>query len=120
MQRTKQFCSELTAGCLACAEKELAAYAQAVQELFGSDYARQSIHDWVEEIEWMDWPSGDAIPDWRRLTVAATAKLATRVNVATSNGRADGAKRLTGQSETVETRGIRTNKGDDLCSEIDG
>jgi len=81
---------------------------------------RQSIHDWVEEIEWMDWPSGDAIPDWRRLTIAAAAKLATRVNVATSNGRADGAKRLTGQSETVETRGIRTNKGDDLCSEIDG
>ena len=81
MQRTKQFCAELTAELLPCAEKELAAYAQAVQALFCSEQARQSVQDWVEEIEGMDWPSGDAIPYWRLLSIAAAVRLARRVNV---------------------------------------
>ena len=89
MQRTRQFCAELTAELLPCAEKELAAYAQAVQEVFGSEQARQSVQDWVEEIEGTDWPSGDAIPDWRLLSIAAAVRLARRVNV------------NTGKSETV-------------------
>jgi hypothetical protein len=84
VQRTKQSCAELTAGFLACAEKELAAYALAVQELFGSDESCQSIEDWLGQIEWMGWPGTDAIPDWRRLTIAAAVQLATRVNVATA------------------------------------
>jgi hypothetical protein len=86
MQKTKQPCAELTAGFQACAEKELAAYALAVRELFGSDESCQSIEDWLGQIEWMGWPSRDAIPDWRRLTIAAAAQLAARLNVATATG----------------------------------
>ena len=89
MQRTTRFCAELTAELLPCAEKELAAYALAVQEVFGCDESRQSIEDWMEEIEGMDWPSGDAIPDWRLLSIAAAVRLARRVDV------------KTGKSETV-------------------
>ncbi|MGB8916585.1 MAG: hypothetical protein WCC89_06975 [Candidatus Sulfotelmatobacter sp.] len=89
MQRTKQFCAELTAELLPSAEKELAAYALAVQEVFGCDESRQSIEDWMQEIEGMDWPSESAIPDWRLLSIAAAVRLARRVNV------------KTGKSETV-------------------
>jgi hypothetical protein len=51
MQETKQFCAELTAGFLERAEKELSAYALAVQELFGSDESCQSIEDRVGQID---------------------------------------------------------------------
>jgi hypothetical protein len=89
MQRTKHFCCELTAELLPCAEKELAAYALAVQDVFGCDESRQSIEDWMQGIEGMDRPSESAIPDWRPLSIAAAVRLARRVNV------------KTGKSETV-------------------
>jgi hypothetical protein len=81
MQGKKQFCAQLTAGLLAYAEKELAACALAVQEIFGCDESHQSIEAWMEEIEGMDWPSESAIPDRRLLSIAAAVRLARRVNV---------------------------------------
>ena len=57
------------------AEKELSAFIQAVERLFGAGQARQSALDWIEELERMDWPSGESIPDWRRATVGASARL---------------------------------------------
>jgi hypothetical protein len=68
-------CSQLTSGFLILAEKELFAFIRAVDRLFGSGHARQSALDWIEELERMDWPSGESIPDWRRATVAASARL---------------------------------------------
>ncbi len=61
---------------LVLAEKELSAFIRAVQKLFGAEQARQSALDWIEELERMDWPSGDSIPDWRQATVVASARLA--------------------------------------------
>jgi hypothetical protein len=61
---------------LVLAEKELSAFITAVQKLFGAEQARQSALDWIEELELMDWPSGESIPDWRRATVVASARLA--------------------------------------------
>src|SRR5258708_38925682 len=58
------------------AEKELSAFMSAVQKLFGPEQARQSALHWIEELERMDWPSGESIPDWRRATVLASARLA--------------------------------------------
>ena len=58
------------------AEKELSAFMSAVQKLFGPEQARQSALHWIEELERMDWPSGESIPDWRRATVVASARLA--------------------------------------------
>jgi hypothetical protein len=68
------------AGLLASAERELASFARAVSELFGADQARQSVEDWMQELESMDWRSEKTIPAWRHLTIAAAARLAGRVN----------------------------------------
>jgi hypothetical protein len=84
MPDTKPSCVELTSGLLSSAEKELAAYAGAVQELFGSEQARRSIADWMQELQGMDWPDGDRVPDWRRVTIAAATRLASRVQLATA------------------------------------
>ena len=65
---------------LVLAEKELSAFIRAVQKLFGAEQARQSALDWIEELELMDWPSGESVPDWRRATVSASARLGTLVS----------------------------------------
>jgi hypothetical protein len=46
---------------LVLAEKELSAFVTAVEKLFGAEKARQSALDWIEEVELMDWPSGESI-----------------------------------------------------------
>src|SRR5260370_40174595 len=61
---------------LVLAEKELSAFIRAVQKLFGAEQARQSALDWIEELERMDWPSGESIPDWRQSAGVARARLA--------------------------------------------
>jgi len=66
---------QLTNRFLVLAEKELSAFIRAVNELFGAEQAHRSALDWIEELELMDWPSGRSIPDWRRATLAATARL---------------------------------------------
>jgi hypothetical protein len=69
-------CIQLADGFLILAEKELSAFIRAVDKLFGADQARQSARHWIEELERMDWPSGESIPDWRRATAGASARLA--------------------------------------------
>jgi hypothetical protein len=67
------------------AEKELGAFAQAINKLFSSAHIGQSIEDWVEEFESIDWPAGAAIPDWRRVTIVAAARLASRLEIKTED-----------------------------------
>lgn len=64
------------------AERELAAFLHAVNDLFGREQAQQSSQDWIEELELMDWSTQEINPDWRKLTIAAAIRLARRVNVA--------------------------------------
>jgi hypothetical protein len=66
---------QLADGFLILAEKELSAFIRAVDKLFGAEQARQSALHWIEVLERMDWPSGESIPDWRRATVGASARL---------------------------------------------
>ena len=81
MQRTKQHSASISLPALcAGAERELAAFARAVQALFGPEQARQAIEDWMEELESMDWRSQETVRDWRGLTIAAAARLARRIN----------------------------------------
>jgi hypothetical protein len=80
MQRTERSCDELAAGLAPDAEKELAAFVHAVQELFGPEQARQSTEDWLEELESMDLPRGNAVSSWRPVTIASAIRLASRVN----------------------------------------
>ena len=69
-------CIQLADGFLILAEKELSTFIRAVDKLFGADQARQSARHWIEELERMAWPSGESIPDWRRATAGASARLA--------------------------------------------
>jgi hypothetical protein len=74
-------CTQLADGFLILAEKELSAFISAVHKLFGPEQARQSARHWIEELELMDWPSGESTPDWRRATVVASARLGTLMSV---------------------------------------
>ena len=64
----------------AMAERELAAFTGAVNDLFGSEQARQSAEDWLEQLALIDWPTGETISDLRQITIAAAARLAGRIN----------------------------------------
>jgi hypothetical protein len=82
-------CLEISDRLLPRAERELGAFACAVNKLFGSAHASQSIEDWVEQFESMDWPAGGTIPDWRQVTIVAAARLATRLEIKTENQKKD-------------------------------
>ncbi|MGD0598546.1 MAG: hypothetical protein ABR988_01910 [Terriglobales bacterium] len=67
------------------AEGELSAFISAVTQLFGPEQARLAAEDWLEESELSELV--DSLPrstsrDWRAVTVAASARLANRLNVA--------------------------------------
>jgi hypothetical protein len=66
------------------AERELSAFTRAVTETYGTEQARVAAEDWLEESELMDSPPRSEERDWRAVTIAAAARLANRVNVATS------------------------------------
>lgn len=80
MQQANDIVVDVAAGFLSDAEKELAAFARAVQELFGSRQVRQSIEDWIEELESMDWRCAESAPDWRGITIVAAVRLASRIS----------------------------------------
>ena len=60
------------------AELELSAFVGVVTELFGSDQAKISARDWLDESDLMD--SLSTTRDWRAVTVAASARLAHRLS----------------------------------------
>ena len=64
------------------AERELSAFIAAVTELFGAEQARLSAEDWLDESELMDSPPRSTSRDWLTATIAASARLASRLNVA--------------------------------------
>jgi hypothetical protein len=79
-------CIQLADGFLILAEKELSAFVSAVHKLFGPEQARQSALHWIEELELMDWPSGESIPDWRQATLGASARLSGSRSLKFSTG----------------------------------
>ena len=62
------------------AERELRAFISSVKELFGSDQARLAAEDWVDELVLMETLPGLTGRGWRSITIAASARLANRVN----------------------------------------
>lgn len=62
------------------AERELSSFISAVKELYGPQQARLSTEDWLEESELMDSPPRSEARNWRAVTIAASARLANRVN----------------------------------------
>ena len=75
MDAETERCVQVASDFLILAEKELSAFIRAVDQLFGAEQARRSALEWIEELGRMDWPSGESIPDWRRATVGASARL---------------------------------------------
>ena len=60
------------------AERELAAFARAVGEMFGPEQANLSAAEWIEELESLSWPARPGVSDFRRITTAASSRLAHR------------------------------------------
>jgi hypothetical protein len=73
-------CNQLASRFLILAEKELSAFIRAGDKLFGARQGRQSALDWIEELELMDWPSEESIPDWRRATLGASVRLGNLIS----------------------------------------
>jgi hypothetical protein len=63
---------------LASAERELSAYVAAVNQLFDAEEGRKAAKSWIEELERTDWLSGPSAIDWRKVTIAAAARLVRR------------------------------------------
>ena len=69
------------------AERELSSFVVAVTELYGPEQARLSAEDWLDESELMDSPPRSEVRNWRAVTIAASARLADRLNVITASGK---------------------------------
>jgi hypothetical protein len=66
------------------AERELSSFMAAVTKLHGRQQARLAADDWLDESDLMDsLPRFEAL-DWRSVTIAASSRLANRVNDARS------------------------------------
>lgn len=63
------------------AEHELSSFIAAVKASYGSEQAKLSAEDWLEESDVMDSPPRSETRNWRAVTVAASARLASRVQV---------------------------------------
>ena len=60
-------------------EQELSAFTSAVTEMFGAEQARLSERDWLDESDLPDSPPLSAGRNWGAVTIAASARLASRV-----------------------------------------
>jgi hypothetical protein len=68
--------SPTCADLMTMAQRELSAFIRAVTDLFGSEQARLSAEDWLDELASMDCLPGSTSRDWRAVTIAALARLA--------------------------------------------
>ena len=62
------------------AERELGAFISAMTELFGSEQVSLAAEDWLDELLLIEALPGLTNRDWRLFTIAASARLANRVN----------------------------------------
>jgi hypothetical protein len=64
---------------LGMAERELGAFMNAVAELYGPEQATNAADDWINEFESADEPLDSTSREWRKITVKAAARLASRL-----------------------------------------
>jgi hypothetical protein len=63
---------------LASAERELSAFVTAVNQLYDTEQGRKAAKIWMKELERTDCPRGASVIDWRKVTIAAAARLVWR------------------------------------------
>lgn len=63
------------------AEREFAAFLDAVKKLFGPEPVRLAAKDWLDESDLMDSAPRSTGRDWRAVTVAASDRMANRLIV---------------------------------------
>ena len=78
MEKEKSFSNSTCEGQIKLAERELSAFILAVTELFGSEQAKLSAEDWVDELKLLHSLHRATSRDWRAVTVAASSQLANR------------------------------------------
>ena len=71
------------------AERELSAFTKTVAELFGPEQVRASAEYWLDEAELMDTPPRSTARDWGAVTIAASARLASRIDAAQYRQKSD-------------------------------
>ncbi|HEY0309500.1 MAG TPA: hypothetical protein VGB94_15155 [Acidobacteriaceae bacterium] len=64
---------------LTTAEGELAAFYKVVLNQYGAAEATQAAQDWIEAVETMDWQADRIRPNWRKITILAASRLASRI-----------------------------------------
>ena len=69
------------------AERELSSFIASVKTSYGPEQAKLSAEDWLEESELMDSPPRSETRDWRAVTIAASAKLANRLQRSARNAK---------------------------------
>jgi hypothetical protein len=80
MTQSESFSNSLYTDQTRLAERELSAFIAAVRALYGPEQAELSVQDWIEESELMDSAPRSEIRNWRAVTIAASARLASRVS----------------------------------------
>jgi hypothetical protein len=90
MTQSESFSNSLYKDQMHLAERELSAFIAAVAELFGADQARISVEDWLDESGLIDVSPRSTHRDWRAM-IAASLRLANRLNVALHRQRSVGA-----------------------------
>ena len=64
------------------AERELSCFVAAVTRWFGPEEAKVAADYWLDELEVADSPPRSTTRDWRSVTIAASARLAKRIDTA--------------------------------------
>ena len=80
MSDPDQFSDSIYEGQMQLAERELSSFIAAVTQLYGRQQAEFAAQDWLDESDLMDSPPRSEERDWRAVTIAASARLADRVN----------------------------------------
>ena len=80
MSDPDQFSDSIYERQMQLAERELSSFIAAVTEVYGRRQAELATEDWLDESELMDSPPRSEERDWRAVTIAASARLANRVN----------------------------------------
>lgn len=82
MKYSEAFSSSIDVNETHLEERELSAFIGAVTELFGPEQARAATEDWLEEAERVDCVPRPTNRAWRSVTIAASARLASRIDAA--------------------------------------